>query len=63
VALVGLDVPSATDYCRALARDAGVLLLPGPHLGADDRSVRFGFGRASFSTALAAYERHLAGER
>jgi hypothetical protein len=38
-----------------------VLLLPGPNLGADDHSVRFGFGRASFSAALAAYERHLEG--
>lgn len=62
VALVGLDAPSATAYCHALARDAGVLLLPGPYLGADDRSVRFGFGRAGFGEALAAYERHLAGE-
>jgi aspartate/methionine/tyrosine aminotransferase len=62
VALVGLDVPSATTYCHALARDAGVLLLPGPFLGADDRSVRFGFGRLNFATALAAYERHLAGQ-
>jgi aspartate/methionine/tyrosine aminotransferase len=63
VALVGLDAPSAIAYCHALARDAGVLLLPGPFLGADDRSVRFGFGRQSFGTALDAYERHLASER
>jgi aspartate/methionine/tyrosine aminotransferase len=62
VALVGLDAPSATAYCHALARDAGVLLLPGPFLGADDRSVRFGFGRVNFPAALAAYERHLAGK-
>ncbi len=59
VALVELRVPSATAYCHALARDAGVLLLPGACLGADDRSVRFGFGRLSFPDALAAYERHL----
>lgn len=59
VALVGVDVPSATDYCHALARDAGVLLLPGPCLGADDRSVRFGFGRNGFKESLAAYERYL----
>jgi aspartate/methionine/tyrosine aminotransferase len=62
VALVGLNVPSATAYCHTLARDAGVLLLPGPCLGADDRSVRFGFGRTSFPTALAAYEHHLESE-
>lgn len=59
VALVGIDVPSATAYCHALARDAGVLLLPGPCLGADDHSVRFGFGRVGFPDALAAYERRL----
>ena len=57
VALVGLrGVASATDYCHALARDAGVLLLPGPCLGADDHSVRFGFGRVGFAAALAQYE-------
>jgi len=61
VALVGLNVPSATAYCHALARDAGVLLLPGPCLGADDHSVRFGFGRAGFGAALAAYEQFLDG--
>ena len=59
VALVDVNVPSATTYCHALAHDAGVLLLPGPHLGADDRSVRFGFGRAGFAAALAAYEDYL----
>ena len=59
VALVGLNAPSAIDYCHALAHDAGVLLLPGPCLGADDHSVRFGFGRAGFADALAAYEHHL----
>ena len=59
VALVGLNVPSATTYCHALAREAGVLLLPGPCLGADDHSVRFGFGRKGFKAALTAYERFL----
>lgn len=59
VALVGLNASSATAYCHALARDAGVLLLPGPCLGADDHSVRFGFGRLGFSDALSAYETHL----
>jgi aspartate/methionine/tyrosine aminotransferase len=60
VALVGLDVPSATEYCHALAREAGVLLLPGPYLGSDDQHVRFGFGRASFAAALAHYDQYLA---
>lgn len=59
VALVGLDVPSATVYCHALAHDAGVLLLPGPCLGADDHSVRFGLGRVGFGAALARYEEYL----
>lgn len=63
VALVGLDAPSATAYCHALARDTGVLLLPGPNLGADDHSVRFGFGRSGFAAALAAYDNYLATSR
>ena len=61
VALVGLNAPSATAYCHALARDAGVLLLPGPCLGANDHSVRFGFGRVGFGAALAAYDLFLDG--
>jgi aspartate/methionine/tyrosine aminotransferase len=60
VALVGLrGVASASDYCHALARDAGVLLLPGPYLGAGDDSVRFGFGRLGFGAALEQYESYL----
>lgn len=60
VALVGLNVPSAADYCHQLARQAGVLLLPGTALGAGDSFVRFGFGRTDFATNLAVYERYLA---
>ncbi len=59
VALAGLRVPSATTYCRELAERAGVLLLPGPFLGAGDQSVRFGFGRAGFAAALAHYDDYL----
>jgi aspartate/methionine/tyrosine aminotransferase len=59
VALVGLNMPSATAYCRDLAREAGVLLLPGRHLGYDDQSIRFGFGRVNFLNALEQYEGHL----
>lgn len=59
VALVGIDVPSATTYCHALAREAGVLLLPGTCLGAGDHSVRFGFGRSGFTAALSAYDDYL----
>ena len=63
IAFVGLDVPSATDYCHDLARTAGVLLLPGACMGYEDRYVRFGFGRSSFSTALGHYEAYLEGNR
>jgi len=59
VALVGLGVPSATDYCHDLAREAGVLLLPSTFMGFDDQHVRFGFGRTSFTEALQHYEDHL----
>lgn len=60
VALVGLDAPSATDYCHELARTAGVLLLPGAFMGYEDRYVRFGFGRVGFPAALERYEAELA---
>lgn len=56
VSLAELAVPSALDYCHRLAREAGILLLPGSCLGAGERMVRFGFGRASFPKDLAAYE-------
>ncbi len=59
VALVELAVSSATAYCERLARDAGILLLPGPALGSDDRHVRLGLGRRDFAANLARYEQHL----
>jgi aspartate/methionine/tyrosine aminotransferase len=59
VALVGLNQPSAADYCHTLAQDAGVLLLPSSYLGYGDRHVRMGLGRADFIDNLAVYERHL----
>lgn len=59
VALVGLAVPSATDYCERLVDETGVMLLPSSCLGYGDGHVRFGFGRANFPEALAHYERHL----
>jgi aspartate/methionine/tyrosine aminotransferase len=59
VALVGVDVPSATEYCHELARTAGVLLLPSSCMGYGDKHVRFGFGRAAFPAALQHYEGHL----
>lgn len=59
VALVGLDVPSATAYCERLVDETGVMLLPSSCLGYGDGHVRVGFGRANFPEALAYYERHL----
>jgi aspartate/methionine/tyrosine aminotransferase len=59
VALVGLNVPSAIDYCHNLAQTAGVLLLPGAFMGIEDRYVRFGFGREKFANALTHYQTYL----
>jgi len=59
VALVGLRAGSATEFCMRLARTAGILLLPGPHLGADDRYVRMGFGRGDFAANLARLDAYL----
>lgn len=54
LAEIGFD--SATAYCHHLAQNHGIVLLPGRCLGFDDSFVRFGLGRASFETALEAYE-------
>lgn len=62
VALVGVSAPSATAYCRQLIVDAGVLLLPGPYLGYDDKHVRFGFGRRDFRRNLQQFEAYLQDE-
>lgn len=59
VALVGIDVDSATDYCHTLAKGQGVLLLPSSCMGYGDQHVRFGFGRKTFEGALQHYETHL----
>ena len=60
VALVELPKGwKAEEYCRRLATDEGVVLLPSSFLGIEDRYVRFGFGRKNFEEALAAYEKVL----
>ena len=59
VALAGIRVPSATDYCHRLAQAAGVVLLPGGHMGIADTYVRFGFGRETCGGALAHYDQWL----
>lgn len=59
VALVGVNVPSAEQFCRRLIDEAGILLLPATHLDFDDRHVRFGFGRADARQNLARLDRYL----
>lgn len=59
VALVGMDVPSVSAFAEELAQEAGVLILPGGCLGADDRHFRMGFGRSGFGQALEQFEAYL----
>lgn len=59
VALVELHLPSATAHCEQLIADAGVLMLPGPYLGHDDRHMRLGLGRLNFAQNLAVYDNYL----
>lgn len=59
VALVGLDVPSATVYCQQLAAEEGILLLPSSCLGYGDKHIRLGLGRRNFAEGLARYEASL----
>ncbi|MGD8404696.1 MAG: pyridoxal phosphate-dependent aminotransferase [Anaerolineales bacterium] len=59
VALVGMNVPSVTDFAIQLAEKAGVLILPATTLGSDDQHMRMGFGRAGFGEALEKFEEYL----
>ncbi|MCA9873838.1 MAG: aminotransferase class I/II-fold pyridoxal phosphate-dependent enzyme [Anaerolineales bacterium] len=63
VALVGLNVPSATDYCHKLAAESGILLLPSICLGYGDRHVRLGLGRRNFAANLERFETYLEAHR
>jgi aspartate/methionine/tyrosine aminotransferase len=63
VALVGLNVPSATAYCHQLAAEAGILLLPSSCLGYGDGHVRFGLGRQDFAANLEKFEEYLTGTK
>jgi aspartate/methionine/tyrosine aminotransferase len=47
-------------FCEELARDAGVLLLPGTVYGDDRKHFRLGFGRRSMPDALERFEAYLA---
>ena len=62
VALVGMNVPSITDFAAELAEKAGVLILPATTLGANDQHMRMGFGRAAFGEALEKFETYLKSE-
>ena len=62
-ALVGMHVPSVTDYAAQLAQKAGVLIQPAVTLGTDDQHMRMGFGRAGFGAALERFEAYLERER
>lgn len=62
VALVEIHLPDVTAYCHHLATTAGVLLLPGKHVGCPEQFTRWGFGRASFAASLAYYEAYLRGD-
>ena len=46
------------NWCESIARDAGVLLLPGTVYGVPDH-VRLGFGRANLAEALGRLDEHL----
>lgn len=59
VALVRFKGGSATDYCHALAQEAGILLLPSSCLGYGDGHVRLGLGRVDFADNLAYYDEYL----
>lgn len=60
LALVELKHPgSAEEFCYHLARDHGIVLLPGSFMGFPDRYVRFGLGRESFSGGLRALDEYL----
>ena len=59
VALVEVDVTSATEFCHILVQEAGVVLLPSAFMGFPDKFVRFGFGRKSFATGLEAFDQYL----
>ena len=56
---LNIDGP-ATEFCERLARQAGVLLLPGNVYGVDEPYFRMGYGRRNFGENLAHFEAWLA---
>lgn len=63
VALVGMNVPSVSQFAAELAEKAGVLIQPGITLGASDQYLRMGFGRAAYPAALERFEEYLTSGR
>lgn len=61
-ALIGMNIPSVTDFAIQLAEKAGVLIHPAATLGSDDQHMRMGFGRAPFGEALEKFEAYLKDE-
>ena len=59
VALVGMNVPSVSEFAAQLAEKAGVLIHPAATLGSNDQQMRMGFGRAGFGDALERFEDYL----
>jgi len=58
-ALVGMNVPSVSDFATQLAEQAGILVHPAITLGSDDQHMRMGFGRSAFPEALQRFEQYL----
>ena len=59
VNLERLECTSVEAFCHYLAREKGIVLLPGNCLGYDIPFVRIGLGRLSFESALAALDEAL----
>lgn len=55
VNLAKIGFESATAHCHHLAKNHGIVLLPGKCLGFNDTFVRLGLGRTGFQEALEAY--------
>lgn len=58
-ALVGMNVPSVTQFASRMAEEAGVLIQPANMLGTTDQYFRMGFGRVGFVEALDKFEQYL----
>ena len=57
IALVETNFPETEELCHSLAKEHGIVLLPGNCLGAPERFFRVGLGRKGFGDGLAALEK------